>query len=238
MFNFGMRGQSGSGNTPTDSAPAPGESSGVVPVPAPAPAPATPVIPDKPDLEFFNNLVSKSPKSDTPGVVPSITKEILTPENMKKIVATQSFTQHISPETAEKLKNGDASAIMSAMEDVARAAYSTALTQSGAIVDSILEQHGATLQHNIERDITASKNLDAITSGIPNVDQPVVKAGAELISSQLRVQFPDASPEQIRNMTQNYFVELAEAMNPKPQPVVKPQDQPINWMEYAGFKKP
>lgn len=204
-----------------------------------SPAPTPPgTIPEKMDLEFFNTLV-KPEENKAPNAPLSVTKDILTPENLKKIAEGQNFSSAIPPAVLEKLQNGDQAATMEAVEHIARAAHSAALAQTGAIIDTVLAQQGTSLESRIRKDVEDSINLRDITKGVPNTDQPIVKAGIEMISSQLRAQFPQASSDQVRTMAQNYFTELSAAINPpSPSDTPKPKDAPVDWMQYAGFTPP
>lgn len=223
-----------SSNTP---APAPAQA----PAPAePAPAPTPGVIPETLDLNFFNSLVP-TPESKDPTTPLSVTKDILTPENLAKITAGQNFSGAVPQEILQKLQNGDQAATMEAVEHIARAAHAAALSQTGAIIDTVLQQQGNSLESRIKKDVESSINMRDISSNVPNIDQPVVRAGFEMISSQFREKFPSASPEQIRNMAQTYFTELSAAINPpSPTPEQQKKDaQPeVDWLSYAGFTPP
>lgn len=205
--------------------------------PAPAAPPAAPVpgvIPKELDLSFFNTLVEKAPAATAEKPL-SVGKDILNAENMKKITAAQDFSSAIPQETRRKLEANEPGAQMEAMQAMTTAAYQAALVQAGAIMDTVNKQHQAAVTAQVQGDVLRQIDTQAIVSEIPGMDNPIVAQGAELISDQLRSKFPAASPSEIRNMTQNYFVQLSQAMNPTPSsPPATPESEP-DWMQYAGL---
>lgn len=209
------------------------------PAPAPAPAPAAPdpiAIPEKADLAFFNNLVKETAPAE-PGTPVSVAKDILNPENMKKIAAAQDFSAYIPQETLKKLQEGDQGAMMEAVQAMSSAAYSTALSQTGTILDTVLAQREGVIREQVRSEVLGSIANKEVTSGIPGIESPVVKNMAEMVSTNLRTQFPNASPDQIRGMTQQYFSEVNNAMNPSaPKPPTEAEKTAnTDWMAYAGF---
>lgn len=194
-------------------------------------------IPDKADLAFFNSLIKDATATtDKPANPISVVNDILTPDNIKKIAASQNFAASIPPETLQKLQEGDSAAMMSAVEAMATAAYTTALSQTGTIVDTVLNQREGISANRVRKDILDSLSVKEVTGAIPGIENPVVKSMAEMISTNLATQFPQASPSQIRNMTQQYFAEVNNAMNPSEAKPETNKPEETDWMAYAGFQ--
>lgn len=205
-------------------------------VPNPAPVPGA--IPEKADLAFFDNLVKEAPAAQEPGTPISISKDILTPENLKKIADAHDFSSNIPPEVLQKLQSGDQGAMMEAVKAMTSAAYSTALSRSGTIAEAALTQHTGILREQLKAEIMESLNLKDVTKDLPGTDSPAVRNMARMISADLTKQFPQASPSQIRSMTQQYFAEVSGALNPAPTPdPATIPDEPVNWAQYVGMEK-
>lgn len=209
------------------------------PTSAPAPTPDPNAIPETMDLAFFNSLIKPTATKD-PDKPLSVMQDILTEENLAKISKGQDFSKAIPPETLQKLQSGDQSATMDAVQHIARAAHAAALSQTGAIIDTVLQQQGSAVEQRVQKNLQDSLAMKDITSDVPGIDQPVVKAGFEMVSNNFRSRFPNASTEQIRAMAQNYFKELASAINPPSTPTVDPakKQEDVDWLAFAGFESP
>lgn len=200
------------------------------------PPPDPQAIPEKADLNFFNNLVKDAPAHATPESPLSVGQDILNPDNMKKIVDAQDFSAYIPKETLQKLQEGDQGAMMEAVQAMSKAAYSTALSQTGTILDTVLSQRESVVRDQVRSEILNSLAAKEVTNAIPGIEHPAVKGMASMISANLSQQFPKASPDQIRGMTQQYFAEVNNAMNPPATPVEsKAKASEVDWMAYAGF---
>lgn len=134
----------------------------------------------------------------------------LDPAELQKISGKLSFTNGIDPELAQKAVQGDMQAFMDVMNSVARNAYMTSIQHGGALTDKFVGARTEYERKGISSEV--SKQLIHNSIQVPNANHPVVKAELKRIAEMMHKQSPDASPGEIAQRAQEYFIQLSEAM--------------------------
>jgi hypothetical protein len=202
------------GNIPPPADPAaPGQ--GVVPASAVA-APAVPAAPESP-LDTFKDLWEPVPVD--PNAVAPVVDVPLTAEQVQTAVAKANFSQAITPEQLAAIGQGGEAAqqaFSAAMNAVAQQvmvqstmvnnkltekAVETALSKQSAEIPQMLRKQQSTAHLNDTSELFSNPAI-----------QPVVQA----TQTQLLQKFPNATPAEITQMTQDYIQAMGEQFAPKP----------------------
>ena len=191
-----------------------------------APAPAAPVTP-APTTQGQGSTEPVNPLDVYKGIFDtSKTDESVAPsfklddKVLTDVSSKLQFMNGVNPELIQRATNGDASAMLEAMNAVAQNAYKAAIGHSAALTDTHL---GARDKFN-EQNLGGKVKQELITSqlaDVPNFNHPVLKAELVRVASALAKQNPDATPEQIKTEAVRYLTEVQAAMsqnnsNPKP----------------------
>ena len=196
---------------PTDPA-APGQ--GVVP--ASAVAPAVPKQPESP-LDTFKVLwepVPVDPNSSTPAA-----SQELTAEQVQTAVAKANFSQAITPEQLQAISQGG---------DAAQAAFSAAMNavaqqvmvQSTMVNSKLTEKAVAAALARQSSEIPQMLRRQASTAHLNDTSalfsNPAIQPVVQATQQQLLQKFPQATPAEITQMTQDYIKAMGEQFAPKP----------------------
>ena len=141
----------------------------------------------------------------------------LTPDAIGKAAGKMDFVQGLPPELLEKIQTSNGSldfdTISQIINHAGRAAYSRAMEHSSALTGNFVEarvQHERqglpeALRLNLARNKTLSKR---------NIDNPVVREHLALISEKVSARFPDATEDEVAELTHEYFTTMAREINP------------------------
>jgi hypothetical protein len=208
---------------PVDPA-APGQ--GVVPGSAAVPAAAT--EPESP-LDTFKDLWQPVPV-DPNSPAPPTPAAPLTAEQVQTAVSKASFTQAVTPEQMQAIGQGGEAAqqaFSAAMNSVAQQVMvqstmvNNKLTEK-AVATALAAQSAELPQMLREQQSTAHLNDTSKLFSNPAI-QPVVQA----TQSQLLQKFPNATPAEITQMTQDYITAMGEQFAPKP--ASNPGESTTDW---------
>jgi len=196
-------------NTGAAAPTAPGtETNGIVPV-----VPAVPDIPDSP-LAEFEKLWEPIAIKATPDGKPAT----LDPARLQEVIGKASFTQAVTPDNLAKIQAGGEEATVALMETLNAVARQT-ITQSTLAANKMIEQAVTNMKTETDaaipdliRQQTLASNLKADD---PIFSNPAVKPIMEATQAQLAGKFPDATPNELMEMTKRYITAMGEAFAPK-----------------------
>ena len=209
--------------TPTDAAP------------PPAPTEGAPAGEAKGPLDNFNFLVQNKPADDgngPPAIKIDKAAQALTPETLNKLVGQLDFTQHISQDSIEKLRNGDSSGMMNAFNEMLRAAVGQAAQLNANLGDMVMDNRLTSFQDGLRSNIRAELTAQE-QSTIPGYENPVVQESLKGIADRIRQAHPDASPKEVAAMSREYFISLASVLNPDSKTPEKNVPS-TDWIEFAN----
>jgi len=147
----------------------------------------------------------------------------LDPEAVKKLVQSMSFSDHVTPELAQKLQSGDATAMKEAFDILGRQTYSRIFEHLPVLTDKFInarlahERQG--LGGSVKQELTKN-NLEKLAA-----NNPVLKEQLDSIASRILGKYPDATPDWIAEQTSKYFMDVAKSLNPKAFSDFKPGEE-------------
>jgi len=145
-------------------------------------------------------------------------KFLLAADKVKEAAGKMDFTAGLPDEIVQKLQSGDAidgKTLLVAINFAGRQAYSRALEHATGLTGHFVE---ARVKHEQQGLPTALRNYLAKSKAVsgPDVsDNPVVREHMSMISEKIAAKFPDATDDEVATLTQEYFTEMAKAINPK-----------------------
>lgn len=138
------------------------------------------------------------------------------PKQMDQITSSMDFMRGVDQELMQKATQGDSAALLQLMNQVGRNAYRASIEHGGVLTDKFV---GAYSQHamkgvggTVRQELTQSA-----LSKVPNAKHPVVKKQLSQLASMFAKQHPDATAEEIAQMSQDYILTLGKALNPQAQ---------------------
>lgn len=165
--------------------------------------------PDNP-TDLFAGLFN-TPSQQNTKAPPKFT---LPREKIMEAAGKQDFLADL-PEDLRNNLNSDGGLtvenISAMMHHVARNAYARAVEHNSSLTDHYVN---ARLTHEQENLPTQLRSLMAKNRTVANTDNPVVREHLAFISERIASQFPDASEEEIADMSREYFTTMAREINP------------------------
>lgn len=98
---------------------------------------------------------------------------------------------------------------------VARQAYASAIQHGTALTDRYLDVRGQHEGKKVGKTVKEQLALNSIDSMEAAKKSPIVKENLRLIAQNLSRTYPDADPQWIQEKTQEFFVQMATAVNPQ-----------------------
>jgi len=155
-------------------------------------------------------------------------KFLLAADKVKEAAGKMDFTSGLPEDITQKLQSGEAidgKTLLAAINFAGRQAYSRALEHATGLTGHFVE---ARVKHEQQGLPSAMRNYLAkskATSSPDVADNPVVREHMAMISEKIAAKYPDATDDEIASLTQEYFTEMAKAVNPKAfQKQTGPQD--------------
>ena len=145
-------------------------------------------------------------------------KFVLAADKVKEAAGKMDFTQGLPDEITQKLQSGDAidgKTLLAAINFAGRQAYSRALEHATGLTGHFVE---ARVKHEQQGLPNILRNYLAKSKAISGPDvsnNPVVREHMAMISEKIANKFPEATEEEVAALTQEYFTEMARAINPK-----------------------
>ena len=156
----------------------------------------------------------EAPKEESKRQAPQFN---LTPDAISKAAGKMDFMANLPPELAEKVKSSNGSfdfeTLSALINHAGRTAYSRAMEHGTALTGNFVEarvQHERQgLPEHLRTYLAKSRTL-----GKKQIDNPVVREHMALISERIANKFPDATEDEIAELTHEYFTTMAREINP------------------------
>lgn len=183
--------------------------------PAPAvPAVAEPTVPDSP-LAEFQKLWEDAPVD--PNKPAPTTPIPLDAAAVQKAVAKTNFSQGITPETMAAIVaggEGAQTAMMEALNQTAQQVMVQSTMVNEKLTQKAIKEALASQQTIMQEQVRSQVVADHLKTTNPLFSDPAVKPVIEATQQQLMVKFPNATPAEITDMTQNYITAMGAAFAP------------------------
>lgn len=195
--------------------------------PAAPVASADPVSP----LDQFKGLWENDPTKAAPDDEP----KPLDATELSTAVSKADFAKAISPEMLAAIAEGGEAAT-AALPAILNAVAQQTMVQSTLVNDKLMQKAITAALAKQQKSLPAmlreqqAANHSKTTN--PLFDNPAIKPVAEATRAQLLQKFPDASTEQITEMTNSYLVAMGESFAPKP--VVKKTAEDVDWEAFLS----
>lgn len=171
-------------------------------------------------LDVYAGLFSDEPRKDKEGnpIKPAEPpKFALDPKTITDAATKIDFMSGLPEEVSTKLQSGniDAETLSAVVQHAGRNAYARAMEHASALTDRYV---GMRLSHEQQGLPGQLHGLLAKHQAINNPairNNPVLKEHYELVSERLAKKFPDQPPEWIASQANQYFTDMAKAVNPK-----------------------
>lgn len=172
--------------------------------------------------KMFDNQATNSDKA------PSFT---IAPEVMDNVVKQQDFTKGMNPELFQKVLQGDQNAFMEVMNTVGRNAYRSAIEHGGMLTDQFVGAREKYSEKGFSSKIKQELTSNAL-SGTPNYQHPVVKQQLTEIATRMSKLHPDATPQEIAEMSKRFLADMSSAVNPTPNQNQETSKKEVDWDQF------
>jgi hypothetical protein len=152
------------------------------------------------------------PKKDVPE--DSFQQINANPAKIKEIADTINFTSSLNPELVKKALSGDANAFLQVINTANQQAFAMAMQASSALADkqasSAVDFMKKTLPGQFKQ-LSVQNDLHAEN---PQFSNPAVQPLLNLVQERLAVQFPDATPLQLKEHAKKYISGMVQVFAP------------------------
>lgn len=179
-------------------------------------------------LAAYGKLFEES--KETPELPPSFK---LDPEMIGKTASSMNFLQGLPQEVVQAAQTGDSAALMQMMNHTAQKAYQAALAHSSALTDKFVDSRSKfDMERGLAPRVKSELTQQALASA-PNYSNPVVREKLNEEARRFQKAYPEASPQQIAEMAQQYIMDLANALNPNANKTSeKEAEGEMDWTKY------
>lgn len=158
----------------------------------------------------------------------------LDPAKFKERVDQMNFVD-VTPELLQKAQS-DPAVLAELMNQVARSAYSQAVTLGTRLTEAGLNNRMAGLQQTLPQQIRSEGVRNHLASGEQSkaLLHPAVADVVANVQSRFEQAYPTATPAELAGMVTNYFSQVGGALAPKPEPTVQ-QQQSSAAQDFSGY---
>lgn len=155
----------------------------------------------------------------------------LDPKVLSDVSSKLNFAQDIPPEVMQAAAGGDANAMAQMMNMIGQNAYKAALSHTSSLTDKFV---GARTEHAMKGlgGKVKSELTQTALSQTPNYKHPAVKQQLDMVAQQYAAQHPDATPDQVAQMSIKYITDLANALNPQSTKQEEAAAGEVDWAKY------
>ena len=183
---------------------------GVVPAQV---TPATDAI-DYPLAEFKDLWQTKPTDSNQPSNTPTP----LDAATVQKAVAKTDFSQALTPDTLAAIAaggEGTAKAFAEALNQVAQQSVTQSIMVANKLNEKAIADALAGQETKLQAQVRSQAAADHLKTSNPVFDNPAVKPIIEATHSQLLQKFPNATAQELTDMTNNFIVAMGKSFAPK-----------------------
>lgn len=159
-------------------------------------------------MQLFSKMFDTSPES-AGKEAPSFKMK---PEIVKQVSDSLDFSSHLTPEMMQKFKDGDFSAMADLVNGLGRQIYTTSLDHTSQLTDAFVNARSTHDRSGIDRQVNSRLAKNSLSSVAAK--SPIAKAHLERISDEILRANPDATPEFIDEKSREYFMMMAQVINP------------------------
>lgn len=177
---------------------------------------------------------------DTPANPDQTNKSLfanIDPAKIQEAAGKIDFAKVVSPEILTRIQAGGADAsvaLMEAMNRTAQTVYGQSAVATTQIVDRAVQEAVSRFEQSLPNQIkkqTASESLRAQNKMLSN---PAIAPVVNAVQAQLNNQFPNASTEELNQMTMQYMQQFADVVAPKKAPKeTKGKDDGFDWDAFS-----
>jgi len=180
---------------------------------------------------------------DTPANAGDANKPLfanIDPAKIQEAAGKIDFAKVVSAETLAKIQAGGpeaSAAFIDALNRTAQTVYGQSAVATTQIVDRAVQEAVARMEQNLPNHIKKQTASDALKSQNKLLANPAIAPIIGAVQGQLMGQFPNASPEEINQMTMQYVQQFADTMAPKKAASSgnkNPKDDAFDWDAFAN----
>lgn len=136
-------------------------------------------------------------------------------KTLGEAVSKMNFTSKLNPETVKKALAGDHDSFSQAVNSAAQEAFQQSLLASSQMMEGAFTKKMAEFQKNSETQFRTLRSSEAAFGKNPAFAHPAVKPMFEMMRDKFASQYPEASPQEIADHTENYFTQAFGAISGK-----------------------
>lgn len=171
---------------------------------------------DLPETVDFGSLFAEevSEGEDNPSKPVSIAELVGRKESLSQLASQYDFAKMVNKDTMDKIRSGDSDAIVQAMGNIAKAAYTAALRDNAQLID-----HSSSSSFELSQKMS-SKAMEKLIKDQDFVRQNELFSDSMfapmvgVVKGQLKKKYPQKSDQWVAEQVQDYFKAMAEKVKP------------------------
>lgn len=129
---------------------------------------------------------------------------------LQERVGQMNFASAIPDELLSKAIGGDLASMREAMNIVGRQGFQSAFTANNNLNSQLFSQFDASIDERIPAQVKGIQNQAAVFAEMKNLNHPAVAPLLSKVAEQIQMQYPDATPEEIKEKAKIYMGTMAK----------------------------
>lgn len=130
-------------------------------------------------------------------------------QKFSEAVAGMDFTKSVPQELMQKALAGDAQSLMGLLNRVGQNAFSAATISSRDMVEHATKKTGGSLEQQVREAVRVALSEANLTKANTAFNDPLVQPLLKEVNGRLRSKFPEASPEELAQKSQQMLMQIA-----------------------------
>lgn len=169
-------------------------------------------------LDQFADLWKNEPNTDANSGAANQAAPQLTQENLQQVMSKVDFAKSISPEQMQAVAAGGEGATAALAQMLNSVAQQT-MVQSTLVNNKLMEQAIAKTKADTMASMPDLVRQHAASSHLKDTDplfsNPAIQPVIQATQQQLLQKYPNATPQELTSMTQNFIRAMGETFNPQ-----------------------
>lgn len=186
---------------------------------------------DKTPLEEFGKLWQTDKQAGQEGAKPILE---IKPEELTTVAGKMNFTGGLKPDDLAAIAAGgeeSTAALNNILNQVAQTVFAQATTANAHLINTATNTGMQRVQDSMPEQLKTLQTSQELASQNPLYNNPAAQPMIQLVETQMRTQYPNATPEEVTKATNNYLTQFASAMIPQQQQqaTVSPEEDFSSW---------
>lgn len=189
---------------------------------------------DKNPVDKYKDLWQVDDKKTPQTIASLVPSSQIDPAKLLESAGKLDFTADIPAELLQKAMSGDAASFMEVLQKSNARTFAQAVAGAQELQKRNLTEANESLRNSILPDAMRQQQIRQEMAKVEVFQDPMIRPMVDLLERQMASKFPDANPQQVTEMAQDYWTRFAQKIVPGSQQTQQKEfaKQDTDWSKF------